>query len=100
MRLDQTGKGESSGAAREESDALTLKRDLERSNAVLSQNFGVEQFVIIGLCSGADDGIQGACLLNQVAGLVMFDGWAPRNFRYYLARYGPNLRPKKLLAKS
>jgi len=97
LRLDQTGKGESSDMPRESSEEDTLKRDIEFAYGALNRQFSVDKIVIIGLCSGADHGIEASSMLVQVAGLVMLDGWAPRDIRYYIARYAPKLRQPLLL---
>jgi len=92
MRLDQTGKGESFDARRESNDRETLRRDTRLASAALEERFGVTGIAIVGLCSGADHGLQVAGDLDRAAALVMLDGWAPRDMRYFAARYLPKLR--------
>jgi hypothetical protein len=92
LRLDQTGKGESSEARRKGTDLETLRRDLELSCSALSERFSVRKVAILGLCSGADHGLQVAGIIDQTVALVMLDGWASRDLKYYVARYAPKLR--------
>ena len=92
LRLDQTGKGESFAARRESNEMQTLARDMELAVSALQEQFGVSKIVVLGLCSGADHGLMIADSIPQAAALVMLDGWAPKDLRYYLARYLPKLK--------
>jgi hypothetical protein len=90
IRLDLSGKGDS--------DALTgvslaeaTMANVSAAAGRLQRETGVKQFVIGGLCSGADDALQVAGHLDGIAGLLMFDGFAPKTARYYVHRYAPKL---------
>ncbi len=86
-RIDQSGKGESpvrSGLARAES-LLQDFDDVEGYMATLD----VDRYVIVGLCSGADDALIIADQRQQVSGLALLDSFVEHNrFRYvdYLLR--------------
>jgi len=92
LRLDQTGKGESFAARRESSEMKTLARDLGLAVSALMDNFGVSRIAVLGLCSGADHGLMIADSIPETGALVMLDGWAPKDLRYYIARYLPKLK--------
>jgi pimeloyl-ACP methyl ester carboxylesterase len=92
LRLDQTGKGESFTARRESSEMKTLARDLELAVAALKERFGVSKVAVLGLCSGADHGLMITDSIPEAGALIMLDGWAPKDLRYYLARYVPKLK--------
>lgn len=92
LRLDQTGKGESFTARRESNEMKTLARDLQLAVSALKEQFGVSKIGIVGLCSGADHGLLIADSVPEAGALVMLDGWAPRDLRYYAARYLPKLK--------
>ncbi len=80
--LDQSGKGESprrKGMNRQQSVLL----DYDDAMAELSQ-YGISHAVLIGLCSGADDASLITSHRETVSGIVALDGYARRNFRYYL----------------
>ncbi len=92
-RLDQSGKGESArrrGVKR--NDSLLQDYD-DALNSMAAE--GVRQVVIIGLCSGADDGTFIAENRDSVMGLVSLDGFAQRNFKFYLRDYASRIfRPR------
>ena len=74
LRFDLSGIGESlaTGLA-----GCSLNRAAEETtNAMdyLAENYGVKNFVLFGLCSGADDSWHTAVLDERVTGLVMIDG--------------------------
>ena len=91
LRLDQTGKGESFSARREANEMKTLARDLKLAVAALREQFGVSKIAVLGLCSGADHGLMITDSIPEAGALIMLDGWAPRDLRYYLARYLPKI---------
>jgi pimeloyl-ACP methyl ester carboxylesterase len=91
VRMDESGKGESFEATQAATGTETHLRDLGAAGGALLRRHGVERFVVLGLCWGADIGLECAGRMDAIAGLVMLDGWSPRNGRYYLHRYGPPL---------
>lgn len=65
----------------------------------LSRTRGARQFVLFGLCSGADAAFRAAKAEPRVVGHVSIDGFAYRNFAYYLHYYGPRLlKPRSWIA--
>lgn len=90
IRLDLSGKGDSdalTGVSLAEATMANVSAATKR----LEKETGVKKFVIGGLCSGADDALQIAGQLDGVAGLLMFDGYAPKTACYYAHRYLPKL---------
>lgn len=100
LRLDQTGKGESFAARRESNEMKTLARDMELAVSALQEQFGVSKIAVLGLCSGADHGLMITDSIPQAGALVMLDGWAPKDLRYYLARYLPKLKSPAGVARA
>lgn len=58
---------------------------------LLQGKFGIDRFLLIGLCSGADMAFKVAGLDRRVTGIVQLDPYAYRTRGYYLRRYGPKL---------
>jgi pimeloyl-ACP methyl ester carboxylesterase len=54
----------------------------------LQSTRGIERFVLMGLCSGADTSFQLAVRDERVAGLVLLDGYAYRTPEFLARRYG------------
>ena len=90
IRLDQSGKGDSDArpGIRSAQAAIT---DVTAAARNLEQKTGASRIVVGGLCSGADDALQIAAEVPGIAGLFMFDGYAPRTLRFYLRFYGSSL---------
>lgn len=57
----------------------------------LEERFGMERFVVHGLCTGARDAFHAALRDDRIVGLVQIDGFAYRNFRFYLRKVGRRL---------
>ena len=105
IRLDQSGKGESprrSGRSRQES----LLMDYDDAFESL-KSLGVSSTVLIGLCSGADDGLYIASQRDSTAGLILLDGYAYKNGKFRLIHYagrlfkiGPWIRTLRRLTES
>ena len=57
----------------------------------VSARTGVRRFVIAGICSGANNGLNAALQDERVAGLVMIDGHAYPNWRTFVLYYAGRL---------
>ena len=88
LRFDYSGIGDSE--ARRDDLAFEESALLETREAMdhLAKTRGTREFVLMGLCSGADMAHEVARVDKRVVGLVMLDGWAYRNAGYYLHHYG------------
>lgn len=86
-RIDVSGKGDT--PRRQEVTAeQSLLQDYDDVCDSLASRFGLHRFILIGLCSGADDAYAVASVRENVAGLVLLDGYAARTARYYFRHYG------------
>jgi pimeloyl-ACP methyl ester carboxylesterase len=90
IRLDQPGKGDSDATPGVALADATVASIIATAQSLTAET-GVEQFVVGGLCSGADDVLEVAGKLSGLCGLVLFDGYAPRTARYYVNRYSPKV---------
>ncbi len=89
-RIDVSGKGDTPRRRSVEAmDSLLLDFDL--CAQALQQKASISRFIVIGLCSGADDAFLIASQRESVSGMVMLDGYAARTWRYYLRNYLPKL---------
>jgi hypothetical protein len=91
LRFDFGGMGDSETRR----DALPFEQSgvLEAQEAMqqLVDLRGMTEFVLVGLCSGADIGFYAAQQDPRVTGLVQIDPFVYRTWKYYLHRYGPRL---------
>lgn len=89
-RIDVSGKGDT--PRRRSVEAMeSLLLDFDICCQALQQNSSVTRFIVIGLCSGADDAYWIASQRKTVSGIAMLDGYAARTWRYYLRHYSSRL---------
>ncbi len=96
LRFDLSGIGESLavGSAR-----CSLDRAADESRQamdVLRDEFGIQRFVLFGLCSGADDSLYTALRDPRVIGLAMMDGLGYPTKRFYRQRITSYYIPRLL----
>lgn len=89
LRVDQSGRGDSPARPRISAEQA-VAADVTMATEHLA-TLGVQKVVVGGLCSGADDALLVAPNVQNLAGLLLFDGYAPRTMKYYLRRYIPKL---------
>lgn len=91
LRFDFSGVGDSD--PRRDSLSFEQSAVLEVREAMdyLATTRGPQQFILAGLCSGADMAYLSALDDARVVGLVQLDAWVYRTWRYYVHRYGPRL---------
>lgn len=91
LRFDISGIGESSRAP----DALDAEeaalRDVQEAMDFLQARKVADSFVLAGLCSGAEVAHKVAVMDSRVSGIVAFDGFILRNWKYFLWHYLPRL---------
>ncbi|MFC1814849.1 serine aminopeptidase domain-containing protein [Thermodesulfobacteriota bacterium] len=91
FRFDISGKGDSEIRKDKLMDRERASGDIQEAMNFLSANKGVEEFVLTGLCSGADEAFPVAVQDRRVSGLVLLDAFGYQTFGYYLHHYGPRL---------
>ena len=91
FRFDLSGIGDS----RARRDQLRLgERALVEAQAAMdsiNKSRGIDKFVLVGLCSGADDAIRIASQDSRVVGMVLIDGYSAVSRGFYLHSYGRRL---------
>ncbi len=95
LRFDLSGIGDS-GPRR---DRMPFRESLfvetREAMDLVEDRLGVDRFVLLGLCSGADQAFQVALNDTRVAGAVMIDGYPYPTPGFYVRRYGkPFLRKR------
>jgi pimeloyl-ACP methyl ester carboxylesterase len=61
---------------------IRTESDIQQAVNYLTQQFGIENFVLGGLCSGAEDAFRFAKNHENVRGVILLDGYAYRTFWY------------------
>ena len=90
LRLDLSGRGDSDARGDDLSFAQSGIVEVRAAMDQVEQLTGVRQFVLLGICSGADTSGQVACLDPRVSGVVAIEGATyptqKAMRRYYLRR--------------
>ncbi|WP_076999363.1 alpha/beta fold hydrolase [Variovorax sp. KK3] len=86
VRLDLAGLGDSGPASGSEHFLTQAVLDLQAAMNLIQTMLGVRRFIVIGLCSGATNGLSLAVADARVVGLLMFDGYAFPGRRAQLER--------------
>lgn len=87
LRLDLSGLGDSMSQSASANDSEIVYRDLDRAMSYLTCQYGIDQFVLVGLCSGANDTAQVAISDERIVGLVNIDGTGYRTRRFYINHF-------------
>lgn len=95
LRFDLSGIGESLPVASSGTSLQRAANETRQAMDLLQDTYGIERFVLFGLCSGADDGFHTALNESRVAGFVALDGCGyptPGFFKHRLkSHYIPRL---------
>ncbi len=75
LRLDLAGLGDSGVPSGAEHFTTQVVLDMQAGMDLLEQTLGVRQFLIVGLCSGATNGLAVAVADSRVIGITLFDGY-------------------------
>lgn len=89
FRFDQSGLGDSPVSSQATGDRK--RGEVSAAMDLVARLTGVRQFVLGGLCSGADDSFNIQPHEPRVTGLLMLDGVGYRTFLYRLRYYVPRL---------
>ena len=91
LRFDYSGIGDSD----QRRDSLSFEESavVETREAMdyLEKVKGVQRFILVGLCSGADMAHETAVADDRVAGMVLLDAWAYKTLAYQLRRIAPRM---------
>lgn len=91
IRFDFAGLGDSEPRR----DTLPFEKsgvlETQEAMAVLAEKYDVRQFVLAGLCSGADVAFYAAIEDPRVLSIIQLDPFVYRTPRYYFHRYAPRL---------
>jgi len=87
LRFDHSGMGDSEPRPGSADDSERLGRDMSDAMDWLTEKLDVEQFVVIGLCSGVTGAHAAAVTEKRVTGAAFIDGYTFPTRGYYLRHY-------------
>ncbi|WP_185234602.1 hypothetical protein [Teredinibacter franksiae] len=97
LRMDISGIGDSKMRVVRDSTHKALL-DVDYAMNFMSKDFGSQKFVLMGLCSGADNAHRTAVADERVVGTVNLDGYCATNFMYTLHYYGERFLSWKFIS--
>lgn len=97
LRFDLSGIGESLGIGQGGRSIDRAANETKQAMDYLADQFGVEKFILFGLCSGADDSVHTAMADERVVGLVTLDGCGYRTRRFHWHRMISHYAPRMMM---
>ena len=95
LRFDFSGIGDSARRAGNEPFARQVVREAGEALDLLARSRGVSEFLLLGICSGADHGLQVSHLDKRVVGAALIDGYNLPSLLLLLHFYrGKLLKPR------
>ncbi len=91
LRFDLSTLGDSSATCESQSREHQVCADVADAMALLGEQSGCTRFVLVGLCSGAENAHRVARTDTRVAGAIFLDGYAYRTLGFRLRHYLPRL---------
>ncbi|HEY2622877.1 MAG TPA: alpha/beta hydrolase [Dyella sp.] len=91
LRFDFSTVGDSGASGESQSRLQQICADADDAMELLHQHAGCTRFVLVGLCSGAQNAHTVACVDGKVAGAVFMDGYAYRTLGFKIRHYLPRL---------
>jgi pimeloyl-ACP methyl ester carboxylesterase len=91
VRFDLSGLGDSEPRPDGLPPFAAALADIREVLDSLAETRGISQFVLVGLCSGADQAVVYAGSDTRIVGVVLLDASIPRTYRYYLHHYAARL---------
>jgi len=88
MRFDHSGIGDSDARRETLPFEKSAVLDVQEAMDYLTATRGAREFVLMGLCSGADMAFKVAGVDSRIVGMVQLDAWAYRTLGYWVRHYG------------
>ncbi|MEJ8820513.1 alpha/beta fold hydrolase [Variovorax humicola] len=89
IRFDLAGLGDSGSPSGGNHFTTQAVLDIQAAMNLVETMLGIRRFVVIGLCSGAANGMAAAMVDHRIVGILLFDGYA---FPGWRARWELSLR--------
>jgi len=91
FRFDLSGIGDSNRHKDTRSREEQVLSDIQEAMDFLSSRKGIHNFVVMGLCTGADNAHKISVRDKRISGAVFLDGYCYPTAGFYLRRYGTKL---------
>ena len=94
FRFDLSGIGESLPVGSSGSSLERAASETQQAMDFLAENHGIKRFVLMGLCSGADDSFYTAQQDDRVNGVILLDGCGYATSRFARTRFTKHTLPR------
>lgn len=91
FRFDLSGIGDSNRSRESVALEEQIPNDIDEALAFIEEKTGIKNFVLMGICTGADNAHKYALRNSSVTGAIFMDGYAYKTPGYYLRYYGPRI---------
>lgn len=91
LRFDLSTLGDSGASAESQTREQQIRADVSDAMAMLGEQSGCTEFVLIGLCRGAQSAHTAAVTEPKIVGAVFLDGYIYRSMGFMLRHYFPRL---------
>lgn len=91
LRFDLSGMGDSLPRSDAPTPGERAAHDLNDAMTWLTESAGIEEFILVGLCSGVDSTHAAATRDPRVRGAVFIDGYAYPTIGFYVRKYSTRL---------
>ncbi|WP_458071090.1 alpha/beta hydrolase [Rhodanobacter sp. BL-MT-08] len=97
LRFDLSTLGDSGASGESQTRIQQVRADVADAMQLLTEKAGCSRFIVIGLCSGAENAHRAACIGAGIVGAVFLDGYIYRTTGFLLRHYLPRLLSVKRL---
>ncbi len=91
FRFDLSGIGDSNRSRDNITYDEQIPNDIGDALAYIEKKTGIESFMLMGICTGADNAHKYALKNSKVTGAIFMDGYAYKTPGYYLRYYGSRI---------
>ena len=91
FRFDLSGIGDSSRSRENRTYNEQIIVDIDEALAFVEKETGISSFVLMGICTGADNTHKYTLTNNKITGAIFMDGYAYKTPGYYMRHYLPRI---------
>jgi len=99
FRFDLSGIGDSDRSRGNLPYDEQIPIDIADALDFIEQKTGINSFILMGICTGADNSHKFSITNDKVTGTIFLDGYAYKTIGYYIRQYGPKIINPKTVAR-
>lgn len=99
LRFDSSSIGDSGNANNETDYLQSVTQDIKRAVDLMESRTSLKQFVIFGLCTGADNGHRAMTHDKRIVGGIFLDGYSYPSLKFMIKHYLPIFMSPSVVSK-